>query len=44
MINFCFFLDWRPPDHDGGRRILGYIVEMYDLPTGNWITVTETEG
>ncbi|XP_023325298.1 titin isoform X2 [Eurytemora carolleeae] len=43
-VTDSIYLDWRPPDHDGGRRILGYIVEMYDLPTGNWITVTETEG
>ena len=25
------------------RPILGYSVEMYDLPTGNWVTVTQTD-
>jgi hypothetical protein len=36
--------DWKGPTNDGGRKILGYTVEMYDLPTGNWVTVTQTEG
>ena len=25
------------------RPILGYSVEMYDLPTGNWVSVTQTD-
>ena len=36
--------DWKAPTNDGGRPIQGYTVEMYDLPTGNWIQVTQTEG
>ena len=29
--------------HVSTRPILGYSVEMYDLPTGNWVTVTQTD-
>ena len=37
-------VEWSPPKSDGGREILGYSIEMYDLPTGNWVVVTQTEG
>jgi len=30
--------------NDGGRPIKNYVVEMYDLPTGNWVMVTQTQG
>ena len=43
-VTDSIYLDWRPPAQDGGRPVLGYTVEMYDLPTGNWVTVTNTEG
>ena len=34
-VTDSIFLDWARPVTDGGRPILGYTVEMYDLPTGN---------
>jgi hypothetical protein len=43
-VTDSIYLDWKVPMVDGGRPILGYSVEMYDLPTGNWVTVTQTEG
>jgi len=43
-VTDSIYLDWTPPKEDGGRPILGYSVEMYDLPTGNWVSVTQTEG
>jgi len=43
-VTDSIYLDWTNPATDGGRPILGYTVEMYDLPTGNWVTVTQTEG
>jgi len=42
-VTDSIYLDWKPPAADGGRPILGYSVEMYDLPTGNWVTVTQTD-
>jgi len=43
-VTDSIYLDWGNPATDGGRPILGYTVEMYDLPTGNWVLVTQTEG
>jgi len=43
-VTDSIYLDWTPPKTDGGRPVQGYNVEMYDLPTGNWVTVTQTEG
>lgn len=43
-VTDSIYLDWGNPSTDGGRPILGYTVEMYDLPTGNWVLVTQTEG
>jgi len=43
-VTDSIYLDWARPATDGGRPILGYTVEMYDLPTGNWVLVTNTEG
>jgi len=43
-VTDSIYLDWSDPATDGGRPILGYTVEMYDLPTGNWVLVTQTEG
>jgi len=43
-VTDSIYLDWKASKVDGGRPILGYIVEMYDLPTGNWVPVTQTEG
>jgi len=42
-VTDSIYLDWKAPAVDGGRPILGYLVEMYDLPTGNWVTVTQTD-
>jgi len=42
-VTDSIYLDWKAPAVDGGRPILGYSVEMYDLPTGNWVTVTQTD-
>ena len=33
-VTDSIFLDWYRPPTDGGRPIIGYTVEMYDLPTG----------
>ena len=33
-VTDSIYLDWMGPGTDGGRPILGYTVEMYDLPTG----------
>ena len=33
-VTDSIYLDWYRPPTDGGRPIIGYTVEMYDLPTG----------
>ena len=33
-VTDSIYLDWVRPATDGGRPVLGYTVEMYDLPTG----------
>lgn len=43
-VTDSIYLDWARPGTDGGRPILGFTVEMYDLPTGNWVIVTHTDG
>lgn len=34
---------WEKPEHDGGSRILGYIVEMQPKGVDKWNVVTETK-
>lgn len=34
---------WEKPEHDGGSRIVGYIVEMQPKGTDKWTVVTETK-
>uniref|UniRef100_A0A452HGT8 Titin n=1 Tax=Gopherus agassizii TaxID=38772 RepID=A0A452HGT8_9SAUR len=36
-------LTWEKPEHDGGSRILGYIVEMQPKGIEKWSVVTETK-
>uniref|UniRef100_A0A8C0EKU5 Titin n=1 Tax=Bubo bubo TaxID=30461 RepID=A0A8C0EKU5_BUBBB len=36
-------LTWEKPEHDGGSRILGYIVEMLPKGTDKWSVVSETK-
>uniref|UniRef100_A0A8C3XLQ9 Titin n=1 Tax=Chelydra serpentina TaxID=8475 RepID=A0A8C3XLQ9_CHESE len=36
-------LMWEKPEHDGGSRILGYIVEMQPKGIEKWSVVTETK-
>uniref|UniRef100_A0A8C2YF16 Titin n=1 Tax=Coturnix japonica TaxID=93934 RepID=A0A8C2YF16_COTJA len=36
-------LTWEKPEHDGGSRILGYIVEMLPKGTEKWSVVSETK-
>uniref|UniRef100_A0A8C3KGW3 Titin n=1 Tax=Calidris pygmaea TaxID=425635 RepID=A0A8C3KGW3_9CHAR len=36
-------LAWEKPEHDGGSRILGYIVEMLPKGTEKWSVVSETK-
>jgi len=43
-VTDSIYLDWTSPLEDGGTSICGYSVEMYDLPTGNWVMVTQTDG
>ena len=30
-------LIWKKPENDGGARIIGYVVECREIPTGRWI-------
>uniref|UniRef100_A0A670HZ44 Titin n=1 Tax=Podarcis muralis TaxID=64176 RepID=A0A670HZ44_PODMU len=34
---------WEKPEHDGGSRIVGYVVEMQPKGTDKWSVVTETK-
>uniref|UniRef100_A0A670Y6C6 Titin n=1 Tax=Pseudonaja textilis TaxID=8673 RepID=A0A670Y6C6_PSETE len=34
---------WEKPEHDGGSRILGYVVEMQPKGSDKWTVVTETK-
>jgi hypothetical protein len=43
MLYTPLCLEWSQPKSDGGRQIVGYCIEMLDLPTGNWVLVTHTE-
>uniref|UniRef100_A0A803VYR6 Titin n=1 Tax=Ficedula albicollis TaxID=59894 RepID=A0A803VYR6_FICAL len=36
-------LTWEKPEHDGGSRILGYLVEMLPKGTEKWSVVSETK-
>uniref|UniRef100_A0A8C7A2P4 Titin n=1 Tax=Nothoprocta perdicaria TaxID=30464 RepID=A0A8C7A2P4_NOTPE len=36
-------LMWEKPEHDGGSRILGYVVEMQPKGTEKWSVVSETK-
>lgn len=35
------FLSWTKPEHDGGAKIDGYIIEMLKSGTTDWIRVAE---
>lgn len=37
------FLAWLKPEHDGGSRVTGYIVEMRVKGTANWLVAGETK-
>ncbi|KAG7296952.1 hypothetical protein JYU34_019859, partial [Plutella xylostella] len=40
--NMSVSLQWEPPKDDGGRPILGYVVEMKDKFSPDWIEVVKT--
>lgn len=35
------FLSWTKPEHDGGAKIDGYVIEMLKSGTTDWIRVAE---
>lgn len=35
------FLNWTKPEHDGGAKIDGYVIEMLKSGTTDWIHVAE---
>lgn len=37
--NMSVTLQWEPPTDNGGRPILGYVIEMKDKFTADWIEV-----
>ncbi|KAI5639981.1 immunoglobulin i-set domain-containing protein [Phthorimaea operculella] len=41
--NMSVTLKWEPPTDDGGRPILGYVVEMKDKFSADWTEVKKTE-
>lgn len=40
--NVSVSLTWEPPKNDGGRPIIGYVVEMKDKFSADWIEVVKT--
>ncbi|XP_036400675.1 titin-like [Megalops cyprinoides] len=36
-------LAWEKPDHDGGSRIMGYLIEMQPKGTDTWVVATTTK-
>lgn len=37
-------LTWQPPKNDGGAPITGYVIEMKDKNSTQWVPVLETDG
>lgn len=40
--NMSVTLQWEPPADDGGRPILGYVIEMKDKFAPDWLEVTNS--
>ncbi|VVC89475.1 unnamed protein product [Leptidea sinapis] len=40
--NMSVTLQWEPPTDNGGRPVLGYVIEMKDKFTADWIEVLKT--
>ncbi|CAH2099215.1 unnamed protein product [Euphydryas editha] len=41
--NMSVTLQWEPPTDNGGRPVLGYVIEMKDKFTADWVEVKKTE-
>lgn len=37
--NMSVTLNWEPPKDNGGRAVVGYVIEMKDKFTADWIEV-----
>lgn len=37
--NMSVTLQWEPPSDNGGRPVLGYVIEMKDKFTADWVEV-----
>lgn len=44
MTATSFTLKWQPSEHDGGSKILEYIVEMKEAETTKWKKVGASKG